>query len=675
MASKKKPAAKAAAKRVLDARPDTIDFRDRMFVPTLVEVPQEIPLATYLSRYRAATDKPVPILDQGEEGACTGFGLAAVCNFLLGTRKVRPDRTIVSARMFYDMARRYDEWRGEDYDGSSNRGAMKGWHKHGVCSAQLWPLTKAGETLTAERATDAAQRPLGAYFRVNHKDLVSMHTALAEVGVLYVSSDVHTGWDDVGADGQIKPGGKVNGGHAFAIVGYDVDGFWMQNSWGPDWGKGGFAHIAYEDWLDHGYDAWVARLGAPVRVDKAMNVGSRIGGIATSRLSFPDIRPHVISIGNDGRLRQGGTYGNTAEDIAAIFKEGFPRITQGWKKPRILLYAHGGLVPEDNAIQRVENYLQVMLKHEVYPLAFIWKTDFWTTLKNMLQDALRQRRTEGAIDAAKDFMLDRLDDTLERIARTARGKLIWDEMKENALLATLRTAGGASVVAGHVASLLQVNPKAELHIAGHSAGSIFMAPLVQLLTSVGPIDPKPIEQQTPRTWDVRNGLGLKIKSCTMWAPACTVDLFKAGYLAAIKAGTVERYAQFSLTDVAEQDDHCAQVYNKSLLYLVSNALEREPRRFLGKHGTPILGMDKFVNLDPALKKLFGSGGADYITAPNNAAPGSDSASEATAHGAFDDDKPTLQATLNRILGKSTAKVQFAFGRSAASAGDRRRSLA
>jgi len=28
----------------------------------------------------------------------------------------------------------------------------------------------------------------------------------------------------------------ITGGHAFAIVAYDKDGFWIQNSWGRRWG-------------------------------------------------------------------------------------------------------------------------------------------------------------------------------------------------------------------------------------------------------------------------------------------------------------------------------------------------------------------------------------------------------------------------------------------------------
>ena len=339
------PASKSAPKRTFDARPDTVDFRDLMFVPTLVEVPKERSLAAFVKLTRS---KPI-ILNQGQEGACTGFGLAAVCNHLMSARQVYSDKVPVSARMLYEMAKLYDEWRGTDYDGSSARGAMKGWHRHGVCAEKLWPHVpgKTDRELTTKRAEDAADRPLGAYFRVNHKDLVAMHAAIAEVGILYASADTHSGWDQVKGDGLIPYGSKILGGHAFSIVGYDQKGFWIQNSWGPGWGRKGFAHLTYKDWLDHGYDVWVARLGAPVMIDDAKSSGAKSGGLATARLSFPDIRPHVVSIGNDGTLRTSGTYGNTAEDIQRIFASDLPRITQGWKKKRILLYAHGGLVPEE----------------------------------------------------------------------------------------------------------------------------------------------------------------------------------------------------------------------------------------------------------------------------------------------------------------------------------------
>jgi hypothetical protein len=50
--------------RKVVARRDTLDFRDQMYVATLVEVPPKRPLAEYQER-------GIPILDQGQEGACS----------------------------------------------------------------------------------------------------------------------------------------------------------------------------------------------------------------------------------------------------------------------------------------------------------------------------------------------------------------------------------------------------------------------------------------------------------------------------------------------------------------------------------------------------------------------------------------------------------------------------
>ena len=86
-------------------------------------------------------------------------------------------------------------------------------------------------------------------------------------------------------------------------------------------------------------------------------------------------------------------------------------------------------------------YRQSCVDAEVYPIAFIWRSDAWTTIKNILQDALTKRKDEGLLDSAKDFMLDRLDDMLEPVARLLGGKTLWTEMKENATLTSKPAAG------------------------------------------------------------------------------------------------------------------------------------------------------------------------------------------------------------------------------------------
>lgn len=663
--SKKTRASRSSnTKRSFDARPDTLDFRDQMFTPTLIDVPQERPLPTYLKELK---HRP-KILDQGQEGACTGFGLAAVCHYLLSTRKVRPSTARISPRMLYENAKRYDEWPGRNYEGSSCRGAVKGWYKHGVCLEKLWPHVpgKRDSRLTRVRSEDAAERPLGAYQRVNHQSLVAMHAALAEVGILFASASVHAGWDEVTASGIILHRKRILGGHAFAIIGYDEDGFWIQNSWGAGWGKRGFGHVSYSDWLENGSDVWVARLGVPVRVGADATVGRNMDLTATAGKSVADLRNHIVSIGNDGKLRDSGEYGSEPEDIEELFDKTIPDAISGWKKRRILIYAHGGLVSEDAAITRIAEYVKALEGTEIYPLAFIWKTDYWTTVTNMLRDALKKRRSEGFLDDAKDFMLDRLDDALEPIARSLTGKLVWDEMKENAVRATGRMSGGARLVADKLAALAAADPKVEIHFVGHSAGSIFHGPLVQYLATDGEIDRGPLAGQA--------GLGQKIETCTLWAPACTTQFFKETYLQVIESRTLKNIALFNLTDEFEQDDHCAHIYNKSLLYLVSHAFEERARIPLFRDGEPLLGMAKYLQKDAGLRKLLKRRYASLVLAPNNKPVGDINASGSRSHGGFDDDDATVKATFARILGTSSRNISVSFVRSSSSLADQRSTL-
>jgi hypothetical protein len=577
--------------------------------------------------------------------------------------------------MLYAIARRYDEWAGEDYEGSSCRGAMKGWYKHGVCADTVWTAgSNAPQVLSHETAMDAVRRPLGAYFRVNHKSLVAMHAAITEVGVLYASAAVHTGWEKIRQDGRIPFEDGLLGGHAFAIVAYDQDGFWIQNSWGKTWGYEGFAHISYEDWLTNGSDVWVARLGVPVNLpESTKSTGvAAAGAVRSKAYQYNEIRPHVISLKNDGRLDDRGDIGTSADMVREILRNDFPRITKGWKKKRLVLYAHGGLVGEDAAIQRVSDYRTAMLGTECYPLAFIWKSDYWSTLKNMLQDAARRRRPEGFLDDAKDFMLDRLDDALEPIARLLTGKAEWDEMKENALQATTTVGGGARLVADEIALLAKQVSGLEIHMVGHSAGSIFHAPLVQYLSSAGPIKTGPLAPSKVK------GLGLKVETCTLWAPACTTKLFKASYLPALQNGEIGAFTLFTLTDKAEQDDNCGKIYNKSLLYLVSNAFEDEPRvPVFRPDGDAILGMEKFILTDNEILNLFKDTGrlkATWLLSPNTVDIGSADSSRSAHHGDFDDDKATVLATLARIVGKGTSKADVEFQRTASSRTNLRQSI-
>lgn len=666
----------------LNARPDTVDFRDLMYIPTLHEVP---PVIT-LEEYRQRSGGNVLVLDQGKEGACTGYALATVANFLLRSRKVMPDTEPVSPKMIYRFARRYDEWPGEKYSGSSARGAMKAWHKHGVCSDKLdkyWDNIKSAGGREADYTTlidDSRSRPLGAYFRVNHKDLVAMHSAMSEVGILFATANVHESWRKPvkkyagrSAEGKniyecrIEFNHKnftVIGGHAFCIVAYDREGFWVQNSWGEKWGDGGFAKLMYDDWLINGTDVWVARLGAPVRLssDDSSTSAYPVVKSLKNESSFYQFRSHIISLDNDGMLKQEGTYGHGRNSLTHIINGMDVTINtwkKKWKKRRILLYAHGGLVNEDSVIQRLSDYREVLLNNEIFPVFFMWHSDFWSTVKNMLDDALTKRKSKDIPGGIKDFMLDRADDFFEYILREP-GKLVWKEMKENAFGAAGRESGGATKYLDLLMEKIRSDSanSYEIHLIGHSAGSILHGPVVSYLKK-------------------RN---FPVTSCTLWAPACTSEFFFEHYHSAIESGFIRDFNIYTLTDIAEQNDECASIYNKSLLYLVSNSFEEMPRVPVTlPYGTPLLGMEKFLSsrfwgnrekekinneqmreqfeicrkYAMKMEKLFAAKNVDWIKSPSQ-----NEYSSAQTHGAFDDDKKCLESTISFILKSGKGKKRY-----------------
>lgn len=87
----------------------------------------------------------------------------------------------------------------------------------------------------------------------------------------------------------------------------------------------------------------------------------------------------------------------------------------------------------------------------------------------------------------------------------------------------------------------------------------------------------------------------------------------------------------------ELDDNVAYVYRKSLLYLVSRALER-------KIDKPLLGMQRYS------KKLAKHPGLLF-----NYSDGKKGVTAATSHGGFDNDLNTMNSIMEQILGHPPEK--------------------
>lgn len=637
--------------RKLDAFPDRVDIRDWWYQPRLVALPDQLINCHHVPA----------ILDQGAEGACTGFALAAVINFLLARRGVKRS---ASARMLYEMARRYDQWPGEDYEGSSARGAMKGWMRHGVCEAELWLNSQKGpHHLTPDVARAALYIPGGAFYRVMHRQVRDIHAALHEVGIVYCTLMVHEGWDtpsgktvdiihtdDMGNRRQlqlpvIKRQGRADSGHAIALVGYTIDGFIVQNSWSDSWGTGGFALLPYEDFLLHATDVWVAQLGVPVSINlwSEENMGDSTAGLGRVEKTVPlnEIRPYVIDAGNNGELSDSGEYWTTEKDVEHLFSTTIKEKASAWKKRRVLLYLHGGLNSEKAVAQRIVAFRDTLLANEIYPVHIMWETGFAETLHSIAADVFTDVDDRaGAIgewwSKLRDGLVEAKDRSFE-LTTAVPGRALWNEMKENARLASthLHGRGVIQLVAHCVQQALQAvstaeQNKWELHIVAHSAGSIFIAHALQHLCS----------------------LGIPLKSIQFLAPAITLSDFEHLVVPVVKAKQCPVPTVYILSDEAERDD-TVSVYGKSLLYLVSNAFERERE-------TPLLGMQRFIQYGNWDSRLVNANVNALLSREKNGLPHLviaksstpvPSASGSSSHGGFDNDVDTMNSVLWRILGR------------------------
>jgi hypothetical protein len=423
----------------------------------------------------------------------------------------------------------------------------------------------------------------------------------------------------------------------------------------------------YTDWREHGMDAWIGQVGIYItshldslgqglqlknamdarkelrKAEKARSGSSGADGkktdvlIASSRAMISanpavraqQINPYIVNIANNGVLSDKGSFRTTKQDLKDLANFYLDAAIKDWKLKDddpidVGLYAHGGLVAESSAGDTAATWIPALYSAKIFPVFFMWETGLIDTISNIFRDLGGFDRVAGPGILEKIFgpLEDFKDDRLEGLVAPA-GTPIWDEMKENAERATTNSNGGLRLLAKEMEGLQPaLQKRLRFHLIGHSAGAIFHGYLLPALMDSG----------------------LKVDGLYFMAPACRIDLFNQNILPHFQKGRIAKYAQFHLSDPVERADNCLRIYQRSLLYLVSNAFER-------MHGRPILGMEKFVeeaklevNPNPSKVAMW-----DFITAPTIPLPGSPAnRSVSTSHGGFDNDEFTIRAIIERI---------------------------
>jgi C1A family cysteine protease len=226
-------------------RPDTPDYRDHHY---------EIPEA-----HKAGTPAKVdlrpgcpPVYDQGSLGSCTANAIGALYEFVL-KKQLKPD--FMPSRLFIYYNEREVEGTISEDAGAEIRDGIKVIAKLGVCPEKTWPyiISKFTKKPSATAYKEALNHQALKYERLDNTKVEMLKACLASGYPIVFGFTVYDAFegDTVTRTGVLnlpRPEEKSLGGHAVMLVGYDDSRrrFLVRNSWGSDWGQGGYFSMPYE---------------------------------------------------------------------------------------------------------------------------------------------------------------------------------------------------------------------------------------------------------------------------------------------------------------------------------------------------------------------------------------------------------------------------------------------
>jgi len=230
--------------------------------------------------------KMTPVENQSETNSCVANAVAGAYEYLV--KQHRDDDAYDVSRLFiYYVARSIaaevdpTEEPELDDDGTMIGAAIEGLKKYGACSEETWPFDD--EVVNASPSGDAFEE--ASAFLVEDvanvpTRLDSWKAALAEgnpiiFGLsLYESFDAHRRPGMVPSPSPREASREDHGGHAMLCVGYsDRDQvFIVRNSWGDEWGDGGYCYIPYAYLMNPRFndgDSWIIRRVEEPEVDRS----------------------------------------------------------------------------------------------------------------------------------------------------------------------------------------------------------------------------------------------------------------------------------------------------------------------------------------------------------------------------------------------------------------------
>lgn len=188
------------------------------------------------------------VANQGSTNSCVGQAFASsleLRSILMGSPIRRP-----SAKAIYDLARMERNRTAPLFDGGCGpQDAINGIKLSGIVAEERWPLT--AENVNVKPEWDVFQHGLaatiGQHYRIQDGNGAAqlLREAVHQRYLPVFAMDVYENFQDYDGSGVYRAtGGRFVGRHMQVVVGWGDDYLEVLNSWGDEWGDGGFSRIS-----------------------------------------------------------------------------------------------------------------------------------------------------------------------------------------------------------------------------------------------------------------------------------------------------------------------------------------------------------------------------------------------------------------------------------------------
>jgi C1A family cysteine protease len=203
-------------------------------------------------------NKCPPVYNQGCLGCSTANAIAAAYTFC--ENKLNP------SRLFIYYNERKIEGLSETYSGTMIRNSMKSIYIYGACHENMWPYNISTFTNkpTSKCYIEAKNHRAICYKRLP-QSITAMKACLNNGLPFVFGFTVYESFEtkeveETGIMSMPNENEKILGGHAVLAVGYcnKKNCFIIRNSWGEEWGEGGYFYMPYKFIRDSNYcsDFW-----------------------------------------------------------------------------------------------------------------------------------------------------------------------------------------------------------------------------------------------------------------------------------------------------------------------------------------------------------------------------------------------------------------------------------